>query len=283
MTDLPLSKSGFSPRRQPPRGGDRTASERALTRFSTVMVALILREFQARFGEGRLAILWTFVETAAQILIIVTAFGLVLERVVPDANITVFLTIGLGLFNLYRNCFRGGTASVTSNRSLFNFRHIHPLTVILARMVVEITISVVSVSALFFIYIWIGIEVTMAHPLEFLTVVTLMLMMYVGIALTNAVLNETMPEIGRLIGFINRPLLFVSCVLYPLSLIPEDYRIFLLWNPLVFGIEMAREAAFTYYDSPLPSPWLILPLFTLAHMTMGLLLLRRYEDIIIRS
>jgi len=48
-------------------------------------------------------------------------------------------------------------------------------------------------------------------------------------------------DVGHTVGIISTAMLFFSNVFYPLSFLPEKYRIFLMMNPLTFIIEQSRK------------------------------------------
>jgi capsular polysaccharide transport system permease protein len=53
--------------------------------------------------------------------------------------------------------------------------------------------------------------------------------------------------VEKIAAFIKRPLLFVSCVLYPLYNLPGVAQKALLFNPLVHTIELSRKSLFPLY------------------------------------
>lgn len=57
--------------------------------------ALFLREIKTRFGKYRLGYLWAVLEPAGHLLILLTIFGYVMHRTMPDISFPVFLINGL--------------------------------------------------------------------------------------------------------------------------------------------------------------------------------------------
>jgi len=48
-------------------------------------------------------------------------------------------------------------------------------------------------------------------------------------------------DVGHTVGIMTTAMLFFSTVFYPLSFLPEKYRVFLMMNPLTFIIDQARK------------------------------------------
>jgi lipopolysaccharide transport system permease protein len=67
-------------------------------------------------------------------------------------------------------------------------------------------------------------------------------------------------DIGQTIGIITTVLMFLSPLFYPVSSVPEDFRPFIMANPLTFIIEQAREVVIW---GRFPD-WLGLGLYTVA-------------------
>jgi len=77
-------------------------------------------------------------------------------------------------------------------------------------------------------------------------------------------------ELEKIPGFILYPMMFGSCVLFPLSVVPPQFRHILLWNPIVHTVEGLRQALFPEAYQ-VPEVNLIYPtLAALVAMTIGL-------------
>ena len=68
-----------------------------------------------------------------------------------------------------------------------------------------------------------------------------------GLGLLLGIATLKFNELEKIVGYIQRPLLFLSCVLYPLDAIPPQYAHYLLYNPLVHTIEYMRMMLFPSY------------------------------------
>jgi len=74
-------------------------------------------------------------------------------------------------------------------------------------------------------------------PLVLLPLVILTL----GLAWMLASLGVFLRDVGQTIGIITTVMMFLAPVFYPITAIPEEFRSWLLANPLTFIIEQARE------------------------------------------
>ena len=74
-------------------------------------------------------------------------------------------------------------------------------------------------------------------PIIFLPLVILAL----GLAWMLASLGVFIRDVGQTIGIITSVLMFLSPITYPISAVPERFRSLMMFNPLTFIIEQARE------------------------------------------
>ncbi|WP_323117218.1 ABC transporter permease, partial [Klebsiella quasivariicola] len=82
-----------------------------------------------------------------------------------------------------------------------------------------------------------------------------------GLSWILASLGVFLRDVSQFIGLITTALMFMSPIFYPMSAIPEQYRDFLLLNPLTQVIESARDVL---YWGELPDPALLLSYWLVA-------------------
>ena len=98
-----------------------------------------------------------------------------------------------------------------------------------------------------------------------------------GYGLVASVLMRLIPETRHLLQIFMLPLYLLSGVIIPIFTIPQPYRDWLLYNPLIHGIESARIAFFTNYYSVPAVSLNYLFLWALCSVCLGLALYRAYE------
>jgi capsular polysaccharide transport system permease protein len=70
-----------------------------------------------------------------------------------------------------------------------------------------------------------------------------------GLGLILGVAAAHFKEVEKIMMVVQRPLLFISAVLHPISALPESTQNLMLYNPLVHTIELARNSLFPFYSS----------------------------------
>ncbi|MBF0633116.1 MAG: ABC transporter permease, partial [Nitrospinae bacterium] len=68
-----------------------------------------------------------------------------------------------------------------------------------------------------------------------------LIILTVGLAWILASLGVFLRDVGQTIGIVTTVMMFLSPVFYPVTALPEQFRPFIMANPLTFIIEQARE------------------------------------------
>jgi capsular polysaccharide transport system permease protein len=85
------------------------------------------------------------------------------------------------------------------------------------------------------------------------------------------------PEIGKVLRIISMPLLIISGVIFPLNFLPHELLVYVMWNPIVHGLESLRGAFFPLYRPITGTSLLYLWYWILGMATLGLMLHVRFE------
>lgn len=216
--------------------------------FLSALKALILRELLTRFGSFQFSWVFVLLDPIINISFIGILFGLILGRKMPGADFLYFITIGILCWDLVIGSMNRGMVAIPANAGLFSYRQIRPVTVILARVLIEFGILSVTLGIIWVGFTWIGHPIFPRDPVMALQVFGMLSMLGLGLALSVGILNVFYPVLERVIPFITKPLYFASAIFFPIQLIPSEYRSLLQWNPLLHGIELLRGAVFPDYD-----------------------------------
>lgn len=237
-----------------------------------VVFALFVRELKTRFGKYRLGYVWALLEPVAHVTVLSMIWSAMGHSEFNGIPVPMFLITGIVPFLFFQKTTTFCMNAIDSNRGLFNYRQVRPIDPVLARIVLEVLIYFISYLVLLFIAGWFfGYNVKMDDPLGLIIINSILLISTVGVGLTFSVYGTLYPEIIKLIPILlYRPMYFISGILFPLSVVPSDYRYLLLWNPLLHIIEYNHEYYFEGFKAEGTNLIFVL-LFALGSLTFGLL------------
>lgn len=236
-----------------------------------VINALLRREVSTRFGQYRLGFFWMLLEPLLGVLVIGMLIGSLAERTVPEIPYPFFLLNGMLLLKLFTGPMNTGINAVGANQGLLVYPTVRPLDTFIARFLYELFTTVFSFLLFCSIALWMGVELSFSS-LDILFVCFLITWLSgCGLGLIFGVAAAHFKEAEKIVMIVQRPLIFISAVLHPLSALPESHQKMLLYNPLVHTIELSRKALFPFY--PAEGPTLVYPaIFAIIVFSVGLIL-----------
>lgn len=216
--------------------------------MADVLFALLLREFQTRFGSRRMGAFWMIFEPAIHILVMLFIFTVIRARSIQGMDYPLFLLSGLIPFFMMRNIAKNLMNAVDANKALFVYPNIKILDTYISRMLVEIIIyGIIYVIFLFCLGYWFHFDVSIAHPLGFFGALLMGVLFSFGLGILLSILAQAMPSIKSFVGIMFMVFYLISGILFPLWIIPEKYLHWVLWNPYAHIISNIRDSAFLYY------------------------------------
>jgi capsular polysaccharide transport system permease protein len=212
---------------------------------SSVITALLLKDFTSRAKNGRLGIVWLIVEPMFMLVMMATVWYMVRRQTIDGVHVVLFLSSGLIIYSAIRSGMASIPSAIKSNSALLNYPQVKPLSCILARFVFEMTLLAVTAIVLYFLLWWfLDLSPVYNNPLQLFHVIAITLVFALGASLLLGVYGTLYESVGRVFSLISRPLMFLSCVMHSIRDLPNTARHYLLWNPVVDLVEYARASLF---------------------------------------
>lgn len=245
--------------------------------------ALFLRELQTRFGQYRLGYLWIVIEPLFSIGIMLLLFGAIMHRTLPNIAFELFLLNGIVPFFMFRSGISQALGAAQANKGLFNYRPVKPIDALLARNLLELFLGLSTYIFFSLVLLFFQYEISAEYIPNLLFYWLILFILMLSLSILFMVLGDFSTELNKFVHIIFLILYFFSGILYPIQLIPTQYREYLLYNPLIHIFELMRNAVAPSY--PLVEGislmyvviWLVFSLF------IGLVLYKRFERRMIKS
>lgn len=203
------------------------------------------RDVIGRYRGSMLGLAWSFLNPLLMLSVYSFLFGVVFRSrwgiAAGEGHVeyALMLFIGLIVHGLFAECVNRAPGLLLQHAS-FVKRVVFPL---------EILPWTVLVSALFHagvsLAIWVLVAVVAGLPpspvaLLLPLVLLPLVLLTMGCAWFLASLGVFLRDAGHTVALVTTMLLFLSPILYPLSVVPPEYRFLLRLNPLTFIVEQAR-------------------------------------------
>jgi capsular polysaccharide transport system permease protein len=225
-----------------------------------------------KIGDHFLGSLWVITEPLVHIATLTIIFTFIRSRAdyqgIPFA---AFFATGILPFFIFQHTVQKSLRAMRQNRQLFSYRQVKPLDVIVVMTYVELFVYGIIFLLLMWVGVWFFNIDTIPHgPLEVVLIFILICLFSIGTGLICAVLGARWEDASTLIVQMPlRLLYFISGILIPMQALPVHLHKYLLWNPLLHGIEQIRAHTFEGYVAPGTSIS-FLALCTVANLFIGL-------------
>lgn len=240
-----------------------------------LLYQLIQREIKARYKQSIIGYFWVLLNPLAQMAVYTFVFSIIF-KFPTDIPYPLFLFAALLPWTLLQGVIISGTTSLVSNEVLLKKvafpREIIPYSAVSAKLIDFFFASVV------FIVLMLIYKVPFSSTsLIFIPLFLLQIIMMSGIALLLSAFNLFYRDIQYLTNLVLMVWMYITPVVYPLSLVPNKYVWFYKLNPMVGIIEGYRSALFGFEFEPIIIYWSALVSFVI--FIIGFTIFKRTEKV----
>ena len=211
--------------------------------YRELLFFLTWRDVRVRYKQAVLGMGWVVLQPLLMTLVFTIFLGVIVRVPSDGVPYPIFAYSGLLLWTFFSGAISGSGNSLVGNAHLITKvyfpRLLVPLASILAR-VVDLLVALIMLVGLM-IYFRVGLSTgLLMAPL----MITLLALLALGLGLWTSALNVKYRDVGLALPVFIQLWMFVSPVVYPLTLVPERWRLLYSLNPLVGIIEGFRAALF---------------------------------------
>lgn len=246
---------------------------RSLWRYRELLRNLVVRDIKVRYKRSVLGFAWMLLNP----LISMIVFSIIFREVFGmEQDYPLYVISALLFFNLFSLGSSQGLNSIVASSGLIRKvavpKSIFPLASVLANLV-NFGLSLIPLAA---VMIFTGAKLTPALLVVPVGILSISLFTY-GISLALATANVFYRDVRWFYDSALLILFYVTPVIYPAKVVPEQFRFLLAFNPLTTMLEVFRAPI---YEGVLPAPAALGAslLYGLGATIVGWMVFHRYED-----
>lgn len=211
-----------------------------LLRYKDLFLQLTVRDIKIRYKQTLLGVAWVIFQPVLSAAIFTIIFGIIIKLPSDGLPYPVFVFLGLSFWNFFATSISSTSGSLAGNESLIKKvyfpRAIVPISTI-ATNLIDLGISTAFLVLIILLYrINPHPAIFIAYPLS----IVLILVTCTGLGLFLSALNVKYRDVRQILPFFIQILIFVTPVIYPVSIISPSRQWILSLNPLTSAIEMNR-------------------------------------------
>jgi lipopolysaccharide transport system permease protein len=248
---------------------------RELWEYRELLYFFVWRDIKVRYKQTILGGVWVILQPLMPMIIFSIIFGVLVKVPSDDIPYPIFTYAALLPWQLFAYAFYASSQSLVMNQGLITKvyfpRLLVPLSVILGGLI-DFLIPLPLLIAMMYYY---GIKLTWA-ALTMPLFLLLTLLTSLAMGLWSSALNVKYRDVHHVINFSTQFLMFATPIFYPVSLVPDKWRLLYALNPMVGVVEGFRWALLGEGQSFDPYVFLSIPI-VIVLLISGLLYFNRVE------
>jgi lipopolysaccharide transport system permease protein len=200
---------------------------------------LVWRDVKVRYKQTAIGAAWAILSPLLTVLIFTLVFGKMAKIPSNGLPYALFAFSGVLPWSYFAQALTRSSGSLVSNSQLITKVYFPRLTIPISAVTTPALDFVLSLLPLFGIMLWFGVVPTwrlLALPGLLLLLATFAL----AVGLWLAPINVRYRDVNHTIPFLVQAWMYCSPIVYPLTLVPQEWRVLYSLNPIVGVIEGFR-------------------------------------------
>lgn len=214
--------------------------------YRELIMRLVHRDFVSRYKQTILGSAWFVIQPLFTSLMFTLVFNKIARISTGEIPPILFFLAGTVCWRYFQDCVTNTASTFISNNSLFDKVYFPRLVVPFSQLIVNLIgfgMQMVLFLGFYVFYFLQGAEIHMGWRIVVLPVLLLqMAALGLGVGCIVSAITTRFRDLQVMLAFFMQLWMYASCVVYPLSLVPESIRWIYALNPMVFVIEAFRFA-----------------------------------------
>ena len=252
---------------QPLKAGDEL---RDLYRHGALLFELVHRDLTVRYKRSVLGFFWTMLHPLLLMLIFLLVFSTLFKGRAPHYE-TYFLSAYVA-WNFFSQTTVNAMLSVAWNGPLMKRVRV-PASIFTLSIVIS-GLANLGLSLIVLFTIMFSVHSPIHPTLAFVPVSLLIVGIFTfGVSLALTAMSVLFPDVREMVQAGMPALMYLTPIVYPISIIPERLRWIIQLNPMVYIVEIVRDPIY-YGIIPSPATLLIAVSVALASLVLGWIVFR---------
>ncbi|MGH9422485.1 MAG: ABC transporter permease, partial [Thermoanaerobaculia bacterium] len=231
---------------------------------------LVHRDLTVRYKRSFLGFLWTMLHPLLLMLIFVVVFSSVFRG--QSRHYETYFLSAYVAWNFFSQTVVNAMASVAWNGPLMKRVRVPPSIFTLSTILSGLINLGLSLAVLFVIMLTVGVPFTRA--LWFLPVSLLIVGIFTfGVSLALTAVSVFFGDVREMVQAALPALMYLTPIIYPVSIVPDRFRLAIKLNPLVYITEIVRDPIY-YGIIPSSTTLLIAVMLSVGALTIGWMIFR---------
>lgn len=215
-------------------------------KFQPLLNELVSRDIKIKYRRSVLGVLWTLLNPLCMMIVLSVVFSNLFKFDIE--NFPLYLLSGQVIFNFYSDATNNSMGAIITNAPLIKKVYVPKYLFVLSRVISSFINLMASFTALLFVMVATRAELHWTAFLSFIPLIFLVVFS-LGIGLILAALVVKFRDIMHLYSVFITALMYLTPVIYPMSILPLWMKYIVLANPITNYLIMFRD---TMLNNSLP-------------------------------
>ena len=217
-----------------------------LFRYRSLLRELVARDIKTRYKRSALGVGWTMLNPLLTMLVLTLVFSAIFRFSV--ANYSVYILSGLLLWNFLATTTLHAMTQMTWGGGLLNRIYLPKAAFAVSSIGTGLVNLALALVPLLLIMVATGLPITASLLyLPIPVVLTAMFALGVGLLLSSLAVYYT--DVVNMYEIVLMLWMYLTPIIYPLEILPEQFRWVVEWNPMYYLVELFRTPI---YQGALP-------------------------------
>ena len=212
-----------------------------LFKYKDLVILFVKRDFVTFYKQTILGPIWYILQPLLNTIVFTIIFGRLAQ--IPTDNLPPFLFYMAGniIWGYFAFCMNTTSSTFVKNSDIFGKVYFPRITVPISNVIIglfQFILQLIFFLCFYFYFIYNGLSVKISYTILFLPFILIhTAVIALGFGLLLSSLTSKYRDLTFVLGFGIQLWMFATPVVYPLSIIPEQYVFFSILNPMTSVVE----------------------------------------------
>ncbi len=217
--------------------------QRLQENYLQLIWTLAKTDFKLRYHGSFLGYIWAVLKPLLMFLILNFVFSSVFNpKNTGTEYYSIQLIVSIILFNFFGEGTMAGLGSLIQKSALVTKIYVPRWTIIVASTLNSLMVFLMNIFVVIIFFIWYGFLPSGLAILNFILFIVLTYLIILGFAFIAAPLFVKFRDLSQIWEVLVSALFYASPIVYPLSILSDEYRKIILFNPMAYIIHFNKTA-----------------------------------------
>ena len=214
--------------------------------YKDLIFLFFRRDFVAKYKQTILGPLWFIIQPLFTTIMFTIVFGKIAGISTDGLPKMLFYMAGTVSWTYFSQCLTGTANTFTTNAGIFGKVYFPRLTVPISIVISNLITFGIQFLLLMAFMLYFGLRGASIHPNLYVLLIPFLILLMAGLGLGFGIIISSLTtkyrDLANLVAFGVQLWMYATPIVYPMSSLPEKYRLYILANPVSSIVETFKYA-----------------------------------------